>query len=53
MSKSLYVVGTGPASGKSVVVLGLVELLARQGLRLGFFRPVVAGGGCSTAASRG
>jgi phosphate acetyltransferase len=41
MSNSIYIVGTGPAAGKSVVVLGMMELLARHGRKLGFFRPIV------------
>jgi len=31
----------GPASGKSLVALGLVELLSRRVSRVGFFRPIV------------
>ncbi len=31
----------GPASGKSIVALGLVELLARRVPRVGFYRPIV------------
>jgi phosphate acetyltransferase len=42
MSNSIYITGMGPGSGKSVVVLGVMELLARHGRKLGFFRPVVA-----------
>jgi phosphate acetyltransferase len=41
MSKSIYITGTGPQSGKSVVLLGVMELLARHGRKIGFFRPVV------------
>ena len=33
----------GAASGKSLVTLGLVEMLARRVKSIGFFRPVVAG----------
>jgi phosphate acetyltransferase len=40
MSKSIYITGTGPGSGKSVVVLGVMELLARHGRKISFFRPV-------------
>jgi phosphate acetyltransferase len=40
MSNSIYVTGMGPGSGKSVVVLGVMELLARHGRKLGFFRPI-------------
>jgi phosphate acetyltransferase len=44
MSKSIYITGTGPGSGKSVVALGVMELLTRHGRRIAFFRPVVAEG---------
>jgi hypothetical protein len=29
MTQGLYIVGTGPRSGKSIVVLGMMELLLR------------------------
>jgi phosphate acetyltransferase len=45
MSQALYIVGTGPRSGKSVVVLGIMDLLVRQGRKIGFFRPVAQGEG--------
>jgi phosphate acetyltransferase len=44
MSNSVFITGVGPGSGKSVVVLGVMELLARHGRKIGFFRPVVAEG---------
>lgn len=44
MSNSVYIAGTGPGSGKSIVVLGVMELLARHGRKTGFFRPVVEKG---------
>jgi phosphate acetyltransferase len=44
MSNSIYITGMGPGSGKSVVVLGVMELLARHGRKLGLFRPVVQEG---------
>ena len=47
MSKSVYISGVGPGSGKSVVVLGVMELLARHGRKIGFFRPVVEEGAIS------
>jgi phosphate acetyltransferase len=43
MSNSIYITGMEPGSGKSVVVLGVMELLARHGRKLGFFRPMVEG----------
>ena len=40
-ARNLYVTAMAPESGKSVVALGLMELLSRRVERLGFFRPVV------------
>jgi phosphate acetyltransferase len=45
MSQGLYIVGTGPRSGKSVVVLGMMELLTSQGRKIGYFRPLAQGKG--------
>lgn len=42
MSRNLYIAATEPMSGKSLVALGMMELLSRRRARLGFFRPVVA-----------
>lgn len=47
MPNSAYITGTGPGSGKSVVVLGVMELLAGHGRKIGFFRPVVGEGATS------
>jgi len=44
MSRSLYIAATEPRSGKSVVALGVMEMLSRRRARLGFFRPVVVRG---------
>jgi phosphate acetyltransferase len=41
MSSNLYIAATEPMSGKSLVALGLMEMLSRRRPRLGFFRPVV------------
>ncbi|GAB4484489.1 MAG: phosphate acetyltransferase [Thermodesulfovibrionales bacterium] len=41
MSRGIYISGAERRSGKSVVVLGIMEMLAGQGGRAGFFRPVV------------
>jgi phosphate acetyltransferase len=41
MAQSLYITAMEPRSGKSVVALGVLELLARRVERLGFFRPIV------------
>ena len=40
-ANGLFVVGNGPATGKSAVALGLHHQLARRLGRLGVFRPVV------------
>jgi phosphate acetyltransferase len=40
--RNLYVTAMEPESGKSVVALGLMELLSRRVERLGFFRPIVS-----------
>ena len=37
----MYLTAMGPASGKSIVALGLVELLSRRVSQVGFYRPVV------------
>ncbi|MEA3275484.1 MAG: phosphate acetyltransferase [Pseudomonadota bacterium] len=42
--QSLYVAGAGSGSGKSVVVLGIMEMLSAVNRRVGFFRPVVRSG---------
>src|SRR4051794_35959979 len=44
-TRGLYVAGSGPATGKSAIALGLHHLLARRIGRLGVFRPVVQPGG--------
>ena len=43
MSKGLYIAAMEPNSGKSLVVLGVVELLSARVQNLGFFRPIVHG----------
>ena len=44
MTRSVYVTALEPGTGKSAVVLGLAELLSRRAGRIGFFRPLIAGG---------
>jgi phosphate acetyltransferase len=39
--QSIYIAGAGSGSGKSVVVLGFMELLSAANRRVGFFRPIV------------
>ncbi|MBZ0166823.1 MAG: phosphate acetyltransferase, partial [Candidatus Omnitrophica bacterium] len=41
MSGSLYITSTEDNSGKSVITLGVMEMLLRKMGRVGFFRPVV------------
>jgi phosphate acetyltransferase len=41
MAQCLYITGAEAQSGKSVVVLGLMEWLWSQGRTVGFFRPVI------------
>ena len=42
MARNLYITAMEPQSGKSIVALGLMELLSARVRRLGFFRPIVA-----------
>ncbi|UIE38376.1 phosphate acetyltransferase [Leptodesmis sichuanensis] len=44
MLKNLYIAAIEPSSGKSLVLLGLMELLSKRVPRLGFFRPVIHDG---------
>ncbi len=41
MTNSLYIATTGPYSGKSLVSLGIVDLLLRRTSRVGIFRPII------------
>ena len=41
MSKNLYIATMAPRAGKSVVALGIMELLSRRLNRIGFFRPII------------
>ncbi|MEU8260176.1 phosphate acetyltransferase [Micromonospora sp. NPDC048999] len=45
MARSVYLTGVGSGGGKSMVALGLAELLSRQVERIGAFRPLVPGTG--------
>ena len=40
MSKNLYIATMEPRAGKSVVALGIMELLSRRLNKIGFFRPI-------------
>ena len=44
MAESLYIASMEPGSGKSVVALGVMELLSRRLERVGYFRPVIPSG---------
>ncbi len=44
MSKSLFIAAAEPESGKSLVLLGVMNLLASQVGRVGFFRPIIKSG---------
>jgi phosphate acetyltransferase len=41
MTDSLYIASIEPSSGKSVIALGLMEILFRRSNRIGYFRPVI------------
>ncbi len=42
MSNNLYVVATEARSGKSAIILGVMEMLLRKIDRVGFFRPIIS-----------
>ena len=41
MANKLYVAATEPRSGKSAIILGLMELLTRNIDKVAFFRPLI------------
>ena len=41
MANSLYIAGIEPRSGKSVVALGVMELISRRVRKIGYFRPII------------
>ncbi len=41
MADRLYIAAMEPGSGKSVIALGIMEMLSRKIRRLGYFRPVI------------
>jgi len=41
MARSLYIAAIEPRSGKSVVALGIMEMLSRRIRNVGYFRPVI------------
>lgn len=42
MFHSIYIAGAEPRSGKSLVALGMMEMLTAKTPKVGFFRPIVA-----------
>ena len=44
MLRNLYISAIEPGSGKSLVLLGVMELLSKRVQKLGFFRPVIHDG---------
>lgn len=42
MSKNLYITGTESRTGKSAIVLGVMQLLLRDLQRVAFFRPIIS-----------
>lgn len=43
MTQGIYISATAPGSGKSLISLGLANMLHRHAGRIGFFRPIAAG----------
>ncbi|MFT5886335.1 MAG: phosphate acetyltransferase [Arcticibacterium sp.] len=41
MSKGIYITTTGPNSGKSIVSLGLMQILLSKAAKVGYFRPII------------
>ena len=41
MSKAIYIATTGPDSGKSIVSLGLMQMLLGKTAKVGYFRPII------------
>ncbi|MEH6681296.1 MAG: phosphate acetyltransferase [Sediminicola sp.] len=41
MSKAIYIATTGPNSGKSIISLGLMQLLLGRAAKVGYFRPII------------
>ena len=42
MANNIYISATGPRCGKTVITLGVMELMLRKNKRVGFFRPIVS-----------
>jgi phosphate acetyltransferase len=41
MARSLYIAAIEPRSGKSIVALGIMEMLSRRMRQVGYFRPII------------
>ena len=41
MSKAVYIATTEPDSGKSIISLGLMQLLLGKAAKVGYFRPII------------
>lgn len=41
MSKGLYIATTGPNSGKSIVSIGIMQMLLGKAAKVGYFRPII------------
>ncbi|HMB63221.1 MAG TPA: AAA family ATPase, partial [Eudoraea sp.] len=41
MSKAIYITTTEPNSGKSIISLGLMQLLLGKAAKVGYFRPII------------
>ncbi|MDP5140844.1 MAG: AAA family ATPase, partial [Spirosomaceae bacterium] len=41
MTKGIYIATTGPNSGKSILSIGLMQLLLSKAAKVGYFRPVI------------
>src|SRR5512135_2271231 len=44
MNHGIYIAGAEPRSGKSAIVLGMMDMLSGKMGKIGFFRPVVRDG---------
>jgi phosphate acetyltransferase len=45
MTNAVYITTTEPYSGKSIIALGLVNLLAGKTEKIAYFKPVISGEG--------
>lgn len=41
MNKAVYIATTEPSSGKSLIALGLFQMLLGKGAKVGYFRPII------------